>query len=61
MHARCTYILYCNTYYMHIYFVNCSYQVILKHGPFKWNHVIGHEEFVILQDLISDIKVDKTE
>ena len=44
-----------------LYVYICSYQVILKHGPFKWNHVIGHNEFVTLQDLISDIKVDKTE
>jgi len=34
---------------------------MLKHGPFEWEHIIGHNEFVILQELIADIKVGKTE
>ena len=35
-----------------------SYKLMLKHGPFEWEFVIGHNEFIALQELIADVKVD---
>lgn len=34
---------------------------MLKHGPFEWEYVIGHNELITLQELIADIKVDMAE
>ena len=44
-----------------IQFATSSYDVMFKHGLFEWEDVIGHQEFVTLQELISDVKagVDK--
>ncbi|XP_065912688.1 phospholipase D2-like [Dysidea avara] len=33
-----------------------NYDVMFKHGLFEWEDVIGHQEFVTLQELISDVK-----